>query len=187
MAIEGGTPQTTKPVPTKNNVHSSRRRGPATNPPSTATTNTTNPTAPNNNNAQEQHEPLPQQQQHHPNQNQHHQQQQHVRHRQNRVGKRYRDKLTAGFESLQAALGVEDGDGLDGAGTESREDGATTTNTARGGGGAGTGAGRRRRRPLNKARIIDLTCVRVRELLGEWDAVRAEVEGLRRERALLGW
>jgi hypothetical protein len=49
------------------------------------------------------------------------------------------------------------------------------------------GPTRRRRRPLNKARIIDLTCERVRGLVEEWEATRAEVEAMRRERALQGW
>ncbi|KAK3291531.1 uncharacterized protein B0H64DRAFT_446178 [Chaetomium fimeti] len=217
MAVGGANPQTTKPT-------SSRRRGTiAANPiisiaTNAATGRNTNPNpsrptaAPNNNNnntAQAQHEAA-------------HAQHHHVRNRQNRVGKRYRDRLTAGFESLQASLGLDagaDGDALD-ADTDAdapvRSDSGEDDDSGEDGGGGGGGGGalvvlvttaaaaaaaaatstatakqgsgrRRRRRALNKGKILDLTCVRVRELLGEWEGVRAEVEGLRRERVLQGW
>lgn len=192
MAI-GGIPSS---APAKSNyTTSSRRRGTAAaahpghpRSSSAGTSGTTrdgaNPSRPAI--AHERHEPNVQQQQ--PQQSPHAQRQQHSRHQQNRVGKRYRDKLTAGFESLQTALGLDElgseSDAVTGGGGGGEE-------APRGDGpvmmGSADGAPRRRRRPLNKARIIDLTCERVRELVGEWEVTRAEMEAMRRERALQGW
>ena len=107
---------------------------------------------------------------------------QHVRRRQNRVGKRYREKLSAAYESLEVTLGVGNaesrGDGLDGGDQDGLLDGEEQSRS------------RKRRRPVNKAKILDLTCERVQVLMQEWEAVRAERaarEALRKERALEGW
>ncbi|KAL2193335.1 hypothetical protein P885DRAFT_81416 [Corynascus similis CBS 632.67] len=109
----------------------------------------------------------------------HNPQLQHVRRRQNRVGKRYRDKLTAGFESLQATLGADDAgvprDAFEGV---KQEDSATD------------GQGRRsrtQRRALNKAKVLDLTCERVKALLQEWESLKAAQEAMQKERELERW
>ncbi|AEO59384.1 hypothetical protein MYCTH_2307626 [Thermothelomyces thermophilus ATCC 42464] len=103
---------------------------------------------------------------------------QHARRRQNRVGKRYRDKLTACFETLQATLGVDE--------VEARVDGSID------GKQHGISEGRRgktraRRRPLNKAEVLDLTCERVKTLLQEWEAVKAAREAMQTQREAEGW
>ncbi|KAK4034483.1 hypothetical protein C8A01DRAFT_18721 [Parachaetomium inaequale] len=104
---------------------------------------------------------------------------QHVRRRQNRVGKRHRDKLSAGFERLEVTLGLGDaesrGDGLGGGDQDGLPDAEEQSRR------------RKRRRPINKAKILDLTCERVQVLLQEWETVKAEREALRKARVLEGW
>jgi hypothetical protein len=106
---------------------------------------------------------------------------QHARKSQNRVGKRYRDKLGAEFESLQAELQPDDdgpggagGDGLSGQGQIEPQAG-------------GQGKARKRRRPVNKAKVMDLARERISSLLEDWEAVNAEAEALQEQRALEGW
>ncbi|KAK4244193.1 hypothetical protein C7999DRAFT_17534 [Corynascus novoguineensis] len=104
---------------------------------------------------------------------------QHVRRRQNRVGKRYRDKLTAGFESLQATLGAED------AGTpRDAFEGVKQQDTAADGQGRRS---RTQRRSLNKAKVLDLTCERVKALLQEWESLKAAQEAMQKEREVERW
>lgn len=97
----------------------------------------------------------------------------HARHLQNRVGKRYRDRLGAEFEKLQAALCI-------------RHDAAQDEHMhAAGLGQKGKTGGSRR--PINKTKIVDLARERVRELLRDWEIVKAEREALLRARAVEGW
>ncbi|KAL2162526.1 hypothetical protein VTH06DRAFT_7440 [Thermothelomyces fergusii] len=107
---------------------------------------------------------------------------QHARRRQNRVGKRYRDKLTACFETLQATLGIEDVEAhhVDGSVDGERQHG-TAPEGRRG------SAARARRRPLNKAEVLDLTCERVKTLLQEWEAVKAARDAMQKQREAEGW
>jgi hypothetical protein len=102
-----------------------------------------------------------------------------VRRRQNRVGKRYRDKLSSGYESLEVALGV--------GGTESRGNGLDAGDQDGLSDGQGQNRSCKRRRPINKAKILDLACERAQVLLEEWEVVKAEGEALRKAKALEGW
>jgi hypothetical protein len=98
---------------------------------------------------------------------------QQARKSQNRVGKRYRDKLGAEFENLQAELQLDDDD--HGAGEQPESPAGEH------------GKARKRRRPVNKAKVMDLARERISELMEEWEAVNAEEEALREQRVLEGW
>lgn len=97
----------------------------------------------------------------------------HARHLQNRVGKRYRDRLGAEFEKLQAALCIRHD-----AAQDEHMHAAVLGQKGKTGGS---------RRPINKTKIVDLARERVRELLRDWEAVKAEREALLRARVIEGW
>ncbi|SPQ26436.1 e73bd4e0-d5a4-416e-b710-17ca22d07e43 [Thermothielavioides terrestris] len=112
------------------------------------------------------------------------------RRKQNRVGKRYRDKLGAEFESLQAALHVRCSSHDDLA-TEVQEQEQGDKNT---GGeqnapspGQPSKACGSRSRGVNKAKILELARQRVGVLLQERETVMAERNRLLLEKALGGW
>ncbi|KAK4240089.1 hypothetical protein C8A03DRAFT_13553 [Achaetomium macrosporum] len=103
---------------------------------------------------------------------------------QNRVGKRYRDKLGAEFESLQAALRMgcyEDDDAKkEGALTDVRHPVQLL--------GQHTDAcDTRRSSTINKAKVLALARERISDLLQEWESVKAERDTLRQEKLLGGW
>lgn len=103
----------------------------------------------------------------------------HAHKSQNRIGKRYRDKLGGEFESLQAALRLEDDgsreeDGLSGQGQLEPLAGQQSKT-------------RKRRRPVNKTKVMDLARERISLLLQDWEAVEAEAEMLQRQRVAEGW
>jgi hypothetical protein len=85
-----------------------------------------------------------------------------VRQWHNRVGKRYRDKLSGKFESLQAALHLY----------MATEDNAEDLNSA-----PSTHGGR----VLNKAGLLDTARARIAALLSQRQALLAEMEALRRQ------
>ncbi len=104
------------------------------------------------------------------------------RQKQNRVGKRYRDRLVAGFDALHAALHImQAGHGdvknghqnghQNGHGPLSKQEAKS----------------RRRPRVVNKTKVVELARERVLTLVREWDAVRAERDALLRERILGAW
>ena len=104
---------------------------------------------------------------------------QYARQQQNRVGKRYRDRLGAEFEKLHAALRMHDEDDDEGQQQNghahlSEEDGKSRQ--------------RQRSRPaINKTRAVELARERVATLVRDCDAVRAERDALMRERVMEGW
>ncbi|KAH6613610.1 hypothetical protein B0J18DRAFT_469952 [Chaetomium sp. MPI-SDFR-AT-0129] len=133
-----------------------------------------------------------------------------VRGPQNGVGKRYRDKLSAVFESLQATLGV-DGEGrFNGRTSNGSNDGKDEEGGANGDGNGeelGDGEGDssdeeeeqaekgkgqsvrngRRKQVLNKAKIIDLTSDRIGVLWKQREELRIGLEALAREKEASEW
>lgn len=83
------------------------------------------------------------------------------RQQQNRVGKRYRDRLGAEFDNLHAALRMRDDDEGE--------------------------PHRRRSHSLNKTKIVELARERVMMLVRDWEAVKAERDALLRERVVERW
>jgi hypothetical protein len=102
----------------------------------------------------------------------------HGRQRQNRVGKRYRGRLRAGFDNLQAALRMP----VDDADDESGHQGAHELPPTDAGGKA-----RKRSRPVNKKKVVELARERVLTLVRDWEAIQAEKDALLRARAFEGW
>ncbi len=101
-----------------------------------------------------------------------------ARQQQNRVGKRYRDRLGAEFEKLHAALRMHEDDDEDPRQAShvylSEDDGKP----------------RKRQRPrpaINKTRAVELARERVVTLARNCDAVRAERDAMLRERIVEGW
>jgi hypothetical protein len=85
----------------------------------------------------------------------------HVRQYHNRVGKRYRDKLNGQFESLQAALCVDDEGNEEEQYPGEPRDAKHTT--------------------LNKAKVLDMARERIQVLLREREALGAERKALMQE------
>jgi hypothetical protein len=110
---------------------------------------------------------------------------QHVRHSQNGVGQRYRDKLLAAFEDLQEAVRLDDdngtvreeGDGSVSGAVDADHDLPPDTVQFK---------AHHARRAINKARVLTAACERVDLLYRQWEAVTAERDALRRELALEG-
>lgn len=132
-----------------------------------------------------------------------------VRGQQNGVGKRYRDKLSAVFESLQATLGVDEEGRFSGRKSKGSKDGNAEEGVNGDGNGDELGEGEgdssdeeeeqaekgkgqssragRRKRALNKAKIIDLTSDRIGDLWQEREELRLELEALAKEKEAGEW
>ncbi|KAK3305191.1 uncharacterized protein B0T15DRAFT_370052, partial [Chaetomium strumarium] len=103
---------------------------------------------------------------------------------QNRVGKRYRDKLGAEFQSLQAALRLgcyEDND------TQPKRASTDVNHQVQLLGQPMEACGNRPGSTVNKAKILALACERISELLQQWESTNAERDALRQEKVLAGW
>ena len=107
---------------------------------------------------------------------------QYARQQQNRVGKRYRDRLGAEFEKLHAALRMHDEDDDDDEGQQEQDGHAHLSEED------GKSRKRQRSRPaINKTRAVELARERVATLVRDCDAVRAERDALMRVRVMEGW
>ncbi len=101
-----------------------------------------------------------------------------ARQQQNRVGKRYRDRLGAEFEKLHAALRMHDND----------DEGPQQVGHSHLFEEDGKSHKRQRPRPaINKTKAVELARERVVTLVRNCDAVRAERDALLRERVMRGW